>query len=153
MLKTAIRGVSIKGIVCAVPAFREDLMTSSGNGITLEEATKLANSTGVYARCLANEQICSSDLCYQASVRLLDLMNIDVSTIDILLFVSQTPDYMLPATSATLHKRLGCTKKLYYWNYFPLKGVLNVKSNGFIREKNNGYRCVFRNWERNCYSS
>jgi len=111
MLKTAIRGVSIKGIASAVPAFREDLMTSSGNGITLEEATKLANSTGVYARHLVNEQICSSDLCYQASVRLLDLMNIDVSTIDILLFVSQTPDYILPATSATLHKRLGCPKK------------------------------------------
>lgn len=35
----------------------------------------------------------------------------DTSEIDVLLFVSQTPDYRMPATSITLQYRLGLTKE------------------------------------------
>ena len=101
-----IRNVSIRGISACVPAFRED-----NKEIPLfqnhEESNKFIEATGVEFRHMVKSSgICTSDMCYSSSVKLLDNLGWRPEEIDCLIFVSQTPDYILPATSCILQERL-----------------------------------------------
>ncbi len=49
----------------------------------------------------------TSDLCFAAAERLLRDMEVDKDGIDLLVFVSQSPDYIVPMTSCLLQERLG----------------------------------------------
>lgn len=51
--------------------------------------------------------MCASDLCEDAANRLLVDLKWDKQSVDALVFVTQTPDYILPATACTLQQRLG----------------------------------------------
>lgn len=75
-----------------------------------EEVKKVVDKVGIYERRFTGEDTCSSDLCYAAAERLISDNNIDRSEIDLLVFVSQTPDYRMPATSILLQHRLGLPK-------------------------------------------
>lgn len=72
-----------------------------------EQVKEVVDKVGIYERRFADENTCSSDLCFAAAEKLIDDNNIDRSEIDLLLFISQTPDYRMPATSITLQHRLG----------------------------------------------
>lgn len=61
----------------------------------------------IYQRRFADDKTCSSDLCFAAAERLIMDNNIDKADIDLLIFISQTPDYRMPATSVLLQDRLG----------------------------------------------
>ena len=67
----------------------------------------IASKTGIYSRHIAAPDECSSDLGYKAAVRLFDEHEIDPSSIDFVLFCTQTPDYALPTTACVLQDRLG----------------------------------------------
>lgn len=62
---------------------------------------------GIYERRFVDENTCSSDLCFAATERLIADNNINREEIDLLVFLSQTPDYRMPATSILLQERLG----------------------------------------------
>ena len=47
------------------------------------------------------------DLCFAAAERLIADNNLNRNEIDLLVFLSQTPDYRMPATSILLQHRLG----------------------------------------------
>lgn len=72
-----------------------------------EEVKDIVDKIGVYERRFADANTCSSDLCFAAAQKLIDDNNVDVSEIDLLVFISQTPDYRMPATSVLLQHRLG----------------------------------------------
>jgi len=72
-----------------------------------QEVEKVVDSIGIYKRRFADADTCSSDLCHAAALDMITNMDLDVSQIDALLFVSQTPDYRMPATSVILQHRLG----------------------------------------------
>ncbi len=72
-----------------------------------EDVSKLISTIGITERRLTDEHTCASDLCYKAAKRLIDDNNIDVTSIDMLLFLSISPDYITPPTSAILQHRLG----------------------------------------------
>jgi 3-oxoacyl-[acyl-carrier-protein] synthase-3 len=72
-----------------------------------EEAAAIVEKTGIIERRFADEDTCSSDLCFAAAERLFQDNDIDRSEIDLLIFISQTPDYRMPATSCLLQHRLG----------------------------------------------
>jgi 3-oxoacyl-[acyl-carrier-protein] synthase-3 len=74
-----------------------------------EEAKQVVEKIGVYQRRFAEPGICSSDLCFAAAEKLITDNDIDRSEIDLLVFVSQTPDYRMPATSVILQDRLNLT--------------------------------------------
>lgn len=78
--------------------------------IPKEEIDKTINSIGIYERRIAPQDVCASDLCYKAAKQLLDDNNIDLDSIDVLLFMSQTGDYRIPATSTILQHKLGLSK-------------------------------------------
>ena len=73
----------------------------------VDEVKKVVEKIGVYKRRFVNDEVCASDLCAVAAEKLFKDTNTDRSAIDVLLFVSQTPDYKMPATSAILQHRLG----------------------------------------------
>ena len=72
-----------------------------------EVLEKLIKSIGIKERRLAEPEVCSSDLCYAAASKLLTENKIDRSSIDMLIFLSMTPDYITPPTSSILQSRLG----------------------------------------------
>lgn len=63
--------------------------------------------TGIQSRPVTDDKTCTSDLCHCAATKLLDSLQISPDSIDALIFVSQTPDYILPPTSYVLQNRLG----------------------------------------------
>ena len=71
-----------------------------------DQVKEVVDKVGVYERRFADEKTCSSDLCYAAAEYLFSDNIVICSEIDLLLFISQTPDYRMPATSVILQDRL-----------------------------------------------
>jgi 3-oxoacyl-[acyl-carrier-protein] synthase-3 len=63
--------------------------------------------TGVRERHIAKSGECASDLGVAAAKKLFADHQIDPSSIDFLLFCTQTPDYILPTTACLIQDRLG----------------------------------------------
>ncbi len=72
-----------------------------------EEANAIVDKTGIEERRFADINTCSSDLCFAAAEKLIADNNINKEEIELLIFISQTPDYRMPATSVILQHRLG----------------------------------------------
>jgi 3-oxoacyl-[acyl-carrier-protein] synthase III len=71
-----------------------------------EEVKEVVDKIGVKERRFADDNTCSSDLCFAAAEKLITGMNIKREKIDLLIFISQTPDYRMPATAVLLQERL-----------------------------------------------
>lgn len=99
-------GVGILGLSAAVPMHVIDNATYTEH-FPPEDVLGIIEKIGVRQRRFADADTCASDLCFAAAERLLADMQVDRSEIDLLLFVSQTPDYRMPATSIILQHRLG----------------------------------------------
>lgn len=96
----------ISGITAAVPKrvinnYENDLYFKK------EDIKEIVDKIGVVQRRFADEKTCSSDLCFAAAEKLIHEMKINKEEIDLLIFISQTPDYRMPATSILLQERLG----------------------------------------------
>ena len=109
MITTTLRGSRIAGIATAVPE-RSFGVPELAALFGQEEASKLAKSTGVFQRRIAGNGLCTSDLCLAAAGRLMKDLGWEPASIHGLIFVSQTPDYRLPATACVLHGKLGLAK-------------------------------------------
>lgn len=72
-----------------------------------EQVKEVVEKVGVYERRFADAATCSSDLCFAAAQKLIIDNDLDRSEIDLLVFISQTQDYRMPATACTLQHRLG----------------------------------------------
>ncbi len=99
-------GVGIRALAACVPARVIRNLTYTDH-FRPEEISQVIEKIGVIERRFADDAICSSDLCYEAASKILLENAIDPKEIDALLFVSQTPDYRMPATSIILQNRLG----------------------------------------------
>lgn len=71
------------------------------------DAKRVVAMTGVERRRMAPLGMCASDLCADAASRLMDDIGWERESIQALVFVTQTPDYILPATACVLQARLG----------------------------------------------
>jgi len=72
-----------------------------------EDVKEIVDKIGVFERRFVDQDTCSSDLCFAAAERLIEDNHVDRSEIDLVIFISQTPDYRMPATSILLQHRLG----------------------------------------------
>jgi 3-oxoacyl-[acyl-carrier-protein] synthase-3 len=68
---------------------------------------KIASKVGVNARGIAGKEVTASDLAYRAAQNLFTEYAIQPSSIDFILYCTQSPDYFLPSTSCVLQERLG----------------------------------------------
>lgn len=101
-----MKNVSLKGIVAAVPKEKRTAEDFTEH-FSMEEIQKTASVTGVQEVRVAPDDVCTSDLCVAAAEKLIDKLTWEKESIDCLIFVSQTPDYILPATSCIIQERLG----------------------------------------------
>ncbi len=106
MAKLYFENVGITAMAATVPSYTINNLEYT-NYFPPEVAKQVIEKIGVYQRRFANTGVCSSDLCFAAAEKLISDNNIDRSEIDLLLFISQTPDYRMPATSVILQNRLG----------------------------------------------
>jgi len=109
MAQLQFQDISISGLAGAVPAntINNYEYTEHFDKDTVKE---IVDKTGIYERRFAPEGMTASDLCYSAADTLLSDMEVDRETIDVVLFISQTPDYRMPASSVILQDRLGLPK-------------------------------------------
>lgn len=117
--------VAIKAIATYVP--KDILEMDSLNDLFGEDKVKvIKNATGVDRVHVAAENETASDECYEAAKLLFEKENIDKSTIDGLVFVSQTFDHLAPATSIILQGRLGLSQDTVCFDTsFGCSGYIN----------------------------
>ncbi len=97
--------VGIAGVAACVPANTIDNYRYTEH-FPQEVVKKVVDKIGIYERRFADANTCSSDLCYVAAQQLLTDMHVSPKQIDALIFISQTPDYRMPATAFLLQERL-----------------------------------------------
>ena len=68
---------------------------------------RLVKQTGVESLSVIRGGICASDMCCDAAERLFGAGVVERKDIGAIIFISQTPDYINPATSYLLQERLG----------------------------------------------
>lgn len=105
---TKIKNVRVVGIAAAVSNVWESIRDVSNESESL--ILKFKKMTGVEGRYAANLKQTTSDFCFAAANRLLEEKHINRTQIGILVFVTQTSDYDIPATACVLQNRLGLGK-------------------------------------------
>ena len=101
--------IGITGVAASVP--KQKIVNAECTGFfTPKEVKSAIQKTGIAERRVADKKTCASDLCCAAAEALLEEMSIDRNEIDVLIFVSQTPDYRMPVTGTILQDRLGLAK-------------------------------------------
>ena len=109
MARLQFSNTGITGMAAAVPSNVIDNLLYTEH-FPAEDVKEIVEKTGIMQRRFAPEGMCASDLCQAAAERLISDMGINKEEIDLLVFVSQTPDYRMPATSVLLQHRLGLRK-------------------------------------------
>lgn len=116
--------IGIRAIAACVPEkveYNKDL----GYMMTEEEVDKAIHNIGIEERHIAAPEVCASDLCERAARKLFEDNTIDPSSIDVLIFVSQTSDYHQPATAAILQHKLGLSKETLAFD-------INLACSGYV---------------------
>jgi len=116
--------VGITALAAAVPANIIDNYAYTLH-FPAEEVKEVVDKIGIFERRFAPPEMCSSDLCFAAAEKLFADNNVVRDKIDLLIFVSQTPDYRMPATSVILQHRLGLGKHTMAFD-------MNLGCSGFI---------------------
>lgn len=100
--------VRIHSINACVPpneiCLEDEVQYYGGN---LKKVRRLTKAIGMEKRRVAPAGITCADLCLQSANELIESNNIDRHAIDALIFLSQTPDYPMPATACRLQSQLG----------------------------------------------
>jgi 3-oxoacyl-[acyl-carrier-protein] synthase-3 len=107
----SIPDIRITGVASAAPdtvADNLDLDLMGG-----DEKAAFVKKVGIRTRRIAPRPICASDLCVGAAERLLALRNEKPEEIGALVFVTQTPDFLIPGNSMLAQKRLGLSESAY----------------------------------------
>lgn len=100
---------TILGLLAVLPETRltnEDIAHTLGE----RETASAIKMSGILERKVAGRKQYASDLALTAAVRLLGSMQFDRTLIDLLIFVSQTPDYKIPTTASVIHGKLGLSQ-------------------------------------------
>ncbi len=135
-----VANVRIAGISACVPKEVEENITCSLFS-TKDEATKFIDSTGVERRHISRNYL-TSDLCFYAAKKCIEDLGWKNEEIDALVFVTQGPDYILPATSCILQERLKLSEECYTldislgcsgWVY-GLSTVATLLTNGMMKK-------------------
>lgn len=100
------KNIGILALAAAVPAHIID-NKAAGTAMGITNMDEVIYKIGIRERRMASSDTCASDLCFAAAEQMIADNQIDRSEIDLLIFISQTPDYRMPATAVTLQHRLG----------------------------------------------
>jgi len=108
MAVVKLQNICINAISAAVP--KQTFYTKDYTYISEQERSMFIKNVGIEQRRVAPFHITASDLCYHSALKLLEELNWEKESIDALIFVTQSPDYFIPASSIILQHRLGLSK-------------------------------------------
>ena len=100
-----INNIKLKGLTVCVPS--NVVENSSYTVVPESERPAFIQAIGIERRRVAPADVCASDLCYKASEDLISKIGWNKDEIELIVFISQTPAYKMPATSCVLQHRLG----------------------------------------------
>jgi 3-oxoacyl-[acyl-carrier-protein] synthase III len=100
--------IKISGISVTVPS--KIVSNFDLNYLTDQQKKTLVNTTGIENRRIAGEQETASDLCIRSANKAIGSLGWDPKEIEILVFVTQTPDYSIPGSSMFIQHELGLSK-------------------------------------------
>ena len=104
----SIPGIRIAGIAATVP--KTVVRTGDYELLSEKERDFFVKTVGVEKRRVASPGMATSDLSYEAARKLLEGLAWDPKDVELLIFVSQSRDYIIPATAGILQERLGLPK-------------------------------------------
>mgnify|MGYP005847943633 CR=1 FL=1 len=109
MAQFSISNVALKGIAVCVP--QHEVSNYECPLLEEKEQKLFVKTTGIEKRRVADAGTCASDLCEKAAEKLITELNWNKEEINVLVFVTQTPDYITPATAILLQHKLGLAKR------------------------------------------
>ena len=118
------KNVRIAGIACAVPETVVD-NAAFAERFGAEQMQKFEKMVGVKERRISTPDQTASDFACAAAKRLQEGGVWKSDDIDAVIFISQTPDYALPATACVLQYRLGIKKDCIAFD-------VNLGCSGFV---------------------
>lgn len=99
-----VSGVSLRGISVAVPSSKED--NSQLDSLSDRARKEVVEQVGIRYRSIAPEGVTAADLCQTSADKLLAELGWDPKNIGLLVFVTQTPDHIVPGTATQLQQKL-----------------------------------------------
>jgi 3-oxoacyl-[acyl-carrier-protein] synthase-3 len=104
-MRARTTGARIAGVVsCVPPRIVDNTEFEQRFGAGAAEVTKM---TGVKQRHYAEDGVATSDMCEKAAEHLLAGLGWERDSVDGVIFVSQSPDLLLPATACIVQGRMG----------------------------------------------
>lgn len=105
----SVENVRLAGVVSAVPS---NVIDNLENPLfsNRDEAEKFISVTGIAAKRHVDADTCTSDLCIKAANDLINKLDWKKEDIQVLVMVTQTPDYVVPNTSIIVQDKLGLSK-------------------------------------------
>jgi len=103
----------ISGILSVVPSHCVNFLDEIDNyGFSKEKHLTLQKVMGFDERRIVAGDECASDLCLFGLEYLFDKELLNKDDIDALIFITQTPDHLIPPTSSVLHGKLGLGREV-----------------------------------------
>lgn len=104
----SVHNFSLKALSACVP--KKEFSNMDYDLISEKERETLIKMTGVEKRRIGGVGMTTSDLCLHAAEKLFAETGWDRASIDVLIFVSQSRDYLIPCTGIILQDKLGLPK-------------------------------------------
>jgi 3-oxoacyl-[acyl-carrier-protein] synthase-3 len=104
-MKVKLKGIEIASIVSCIPKNKVNLYTFASE-YGLNEVSKIIKTTGIESIRQVDYNVTTSDLCIESAKEIIKSNNLNISDIDAIIFVSQTPDYKIPQTSHIIQDKL-----------------------------------------------
>ena len=110
-MHSSLSNTRLAGIAVTTGSVVRDYI-ADGLAAGIERAVLERNSRtlGLKQRRVAAPGVTALDLCADAAARLLNELGVDATSLDALIFVTQTPDHPQPNNASLLHGRLGLSK-------------------------------------------
>jgi 3-oxoacyl-[acyl-carrier-protein] synthase-3 len=110
-MHSSLSNIRLAGIAVTTGSVVRDFIADGlAAGVDRAALERTAKTIGLRERRVATSGITALDLCADATTRLLSEMGMDATSIDAVIFVTQTPDHSQPNNASLLHGRLGLSK-------------------------------------------
>lgn len=105
-MRSLLDSVAVTAIAATVPRNVIAIVDTGGTWGD-QELQRVVQATGITHVRVAPQSVTTADLAEDSARRLIASAAVDRDSIGAIVFVSQTPDYVMPATSVLLQSRLG----------------------------------------------
>jgi 3-oxoacyl-[acyl-carrier-protein] synthase-3 len=112
-LRSSLSNFRIAGLTVTTGSVERDFIADGlAAGLDRSQLERVSAAVGLKRRLVAPPGVTALDLCEDAARRLLAALDVDPSSIDAVVFVTQTPDHPQPNNASLLHGRLGLPKSV-----------------------------------------